>query len=92
MAGEGEGGGEVVSFVAEQFRRLNARLDETERRLNERFDRLEARMEHLERRQTASMHFEQSVLAHLTGINERLDNLRAELLGIDRRVVALEAR
>ncbi len=91
MTEEGDGS-EVVSFVAEQFKRLNARLDKLEERFDERFRRLEERMDHLERRQTASMHFEQSVLAHLTGINERLDNLRGELLGIDRRVKVLEAR
>ena len=57
-----------------------------------RLDRLEERMERLERRQTASMHFEQSVLVHLTGINESIDNLRAEIVGTDRRIKALEAR
>ena len=91
MAGENEGG-EVVNFMAEQFKRLNARLDKFEERVDERFKRLEERMDHLERRQTASMHFEQSVLAHLTGINERIDSLRAELMGFDRRLKVVEVR
>ena len=89
MGDENEG---VVSFMGEQFRRLNARLDTFEERVDERFARLEERMDHLERRQTASMHFEQSVLANLIGINERLDGLRAELLGFDRRLKVVEAR
>ncbi|MBV8973388.1 MAG: hypothetical protein JO290_13975, partial [Sphingomonadaceae bacterium] len=83
---EQDGGAEVVSFMAEQFKRLNERFDRLEARFDDRFKRLEERMDHLERRQTASMHFEQAVLAHLTGINERIDNLRGELLGFDRRL------
>lgn len=89
MAEDNDG---VINFMGEQFRRLNARFDQLEQRFDERFQRLEERMDHLERRQTASMHFEQSVLANLIGINERLDNFRAELLGFDRRLRALEAR
>ena len=89
MAEEGEG---VVNFMGEQFRRLNVRFDQLEERFDDRFNRLETRMDHLERRQTASMHFEQSVLAHLTGINESIDNLRADMIGMDRRIKVLEAR
>lgn len=57
-----------------------------------RLDKLEARMANLEKRQTASTHFEQSVLAHLASIHDSIDNLRGEMTGIDRRVTALERR
>ena len=67
---------------------LGQRMDNLEAR----FEAVEERMAHLERRQTASMHFEQAVLAHLTGINESIDKLRTDLLGMDRRLKVVEAR
>ena len=76
------------SLLFEILKKIQADVGEIKTRL----DRLEERMERLERRQTASMHFEQSVLVHLTGINESIDNLRAEIVGTDRRIKALEAR
>ena len=76
------------SLILEVLKRIQADIGSIKMRL----DKLEARMETLERRQTAAMHFEQSVLAHLTGINESIDNLRADFIGVDRRVAALEKR
>ncbi len=60
---------------------------------------MNGRMDKLERRQTAAMHFEQSVLAHLTGIHESLDEvksdiraIRDEMKDVHRRLELVEAR
>lgn len=91
MAGE-EDGGAVVSFVAEQFRRLNARLDKLEARVDERFDRLEDRVGQVERRLTASTHLEQGLVAHMASLHESMDNFRATSVAFDKRLASLEAR
>ena len=78
----------VISMIGEQFRRLNLRFD----KLDEKMEKLEQRLGNVERRLTASTHFEQSVLAHLASVHESIDNLRADLVGIDRRVGTMEGR
>ncbi|HEX8418614.1 MAG TPA: hypothetical protein VF638_01220 [Sphingomonas sp.] len=78
----------TLSFVTEQFRRLNVRFDKFE----ERMDKIELRLGNVERRLTALTHFEQSVLAHLASVHNSIDNLRADLTGMDKRVIGLEAR
>jgi hypothetical protein len=60
--------------------------------LGEWMDKIEERMANLEKRQTASFHFEQSVLSHLTSIHESQDLHRAEMVAMDRRVAGLEKR
>ena len=77
----------TLSFVTEQFRRLNARFDMVEGRM----DKIELRLANVERRLTASTHYEQSVLAHLASAPESI-GLRADLTGMDKRVVGLERR
>lgn len=77
----------TLSFVTEQFRRLNVRFDTFE----ERMDKMELRLSNVERRLTASTHFEQSVLAHLASVHDSIDNLRADLMGMNTRIVAMEA-
>ncbi len=91
MSEQGEGG-EVVSFIAEQFRRLNARFDSFERRMEERFDRLEDRVAQVERRLTASTHLEQGLVAHMASLHESMDNFRATSVAFDKRLAAIEAR
>ncbi len=49
---------------------------------NSRMDKIETHLTNLERRQTASTHFEQSVLAHLAGIHESLDELRSDMRAV----------
>jgi septal ring factor EnvC (AmiA/AmiB activator) len=78
---------EENQFMIEMLRGIQSGVAET----NQRLDRLDERMAQLERRQTASTHFEQSVLAHLASIHESVDNLRAEMKGIERRVAKVEA-
>jgi hypothetical protein len=78
----------TLSFVTEQFQRLNVRFDKFE----ERMDKIELRLGNVERRLTASTHFEQSVLAHLASVHNSIDNPRADLTGMDKRVIGLEAR
>ena len=82
MSVEGE------KFIAEMLRGIQSSIVD----LGNRMSGVEQRMTNLERRQTASTHFEQSVLAHLAGIHESIDNLRADLTGMDRRVRAVEGR
>jgi len=91
MAEPGEGG-EVVSFMAEQFRRLNTRLDALEMRMDERFDRLEDRVAQVERRLTASTHLEQGLVAHMASLHESMDNYRATTVAFDKRLAAVEVR
>ncbi len=87
MAGEGENG-EVVSFIAEQFKRLHARFDI----LDQRLDRIEERVAQVERRLTASTHLEQGLVAHMASLHESMDNFRATTVSFDKRLAALEAR
>ena len=49
---------------------------------NQRMDKIETHLTNLERRQTATTHFEQSVLAHLAGIHESLDELRSDMRAV----------
>ncbi len=85
-------GGEVVSFIAEQFRRLNGRFDTLQERMDERFDRLEDRVGQVERRLTASTHLEQGLVAHMASLHESMDNFRATTVAFDKRLASLEAR
>ena len=83
---EQQGGGEVLSFLAEQFRRVHERFDSLERR----FDRLEDRVAQVERRLTASTHLEQGLVAHMASLHESMDNFRATTVAFDKRLTALE--
>ena len=49
---------------------------------NQRMDRFEQHLTNLKRRQTASTHFEKSVLANLTAIDETPDELRADMRAV----------
>lgn len=67
--------------------------------IHQRMDKFEQHLTNLERRQTAATHFEKSVLAHLTGIHESLDELRSdmravrsEMRDVHNRIERLEAR
>ena len=94
MAEEG-GAGEVVSFIAEQFKRLNMRLDKIEthlERLDDRMNRLEDRMSQVERRLSASSHLEQGIVANLASLHESMDSFRATSVAFDPRLAVLEAR
>ena len=79
------------SLVFEILKKLQADMAQGFARMDARFLHLEERMNDLEKRQTASMHFEQSVLAHLSSIHTSMDEMRGQLTGFDRRVTALEA-
>ena len=80
-------------FMMELLKTIQANIAELGRRM----DRLDAgmtsmedRLERIEERQTAAQHFHQQVLVHLTSIDERIDNFSAELVGLNRRLTALE--
>ena len=89
MAGEGkELSGEVVNFMAEQFKRLHVRFDA----IDERLGRLEDRVAQVERRLTASTHLEQGLVAHMASLHESMDSFRATSVSFDKRLAALEAR
>lgn len=49
---------------------------------NQRMDKFEQHFGNFKRRQTAAMHFEQSVIAHLAGIHEGMDELRAVMRAV----------
>ena len=82
-------------FIMELLKSIQANVAELGRRmdrLDARMTSMEDRLERIEKRQTAAQHFHQQVLVHLTSIDERIDNFSAELVGLTRRVAALEAR
>jgi chromosome segregation ATPase len=79
--------GEVVSFMAEQFKRLHTRFDT----VDERMVRLEERVGQVERRLTASTHLEQGLVAHMASLHESMDNFRATVVDLDRRLAKLES-
>ena len=83
------------SFLAEMLRGVQSSVSETNRRM----DKLETYMSGLERRQTASTHFEQSVLAHLASIHSSIDDfksdmraVRGEMRDVHDRLERVEAR
>jgi len=82
----------VVNFMGEQFRRLSARFDSLEQRIDTFESRMEDRLANIERRLSSQNQIEQSLIGHLASIHSSIDNLRADFIGIDRRVKALEAR
>jgi prefoldin subunit 5 len=65
-------------LLFEVLKKLQANVAGT----NERMDKFEQHLTNLERRQTASVHFEKSVLAHLTSIHETLDELRSDMRAV----------
>ena len=82
----------TVSFMAEQFRRLNARFDTLAERIDTMEGRIEDRLANIERRLSSQNHTEQAIVGHLASIHSSIDNLRADIVGTERRVKALEAR
>lgn len=83
------------AFLVEMLRGIQSSVAETNRRM----DKLETHMAGLERRQTASTHFEQSVLAHLASIRSSIDDLksdmravRGEMRDVHDRIERVEAR
>ncbi len=76
----------VINLTYELLKKMQL----TVARIEERMAAIDQRMEHLERRQTASTHFEQSVLAHLAAIHESGDNAVAESRATKRTVEQLQ--
>ncbi len=89
MADENDG---VVNLMGEQFRRLNARFDTVEQRLDTFQGKMEDRLANIERRLSSQNQIEQSLIGHLASIHSSIDNLRADFVGTERRVKALELR
>ena len=88
MAEDNDG---VVNFMGEQFRRLNARFDTMEQRIDTFEGKMEDRLANIERRLSSQNQIEQSLIGHLASIHSSIDNLRADFVGVERRVKALEA-
>ena len=82
----------TVSFMAEQFRRLNARFDTLAERIDTMEGRIEDRLANIERRLSSQTQIEQSLIGHLASIHSSIDNLRADFVGVERRVKVLEVR
>ena len=86
---------EVLKRLQSDVTQLGSRMEKIEGRLDRlegRLTRIEDRMQHLESRMSAVAHVSQSVLVEITGINKRIENFSAEMLQVDRRLSALEAR
>lgn len=81
-------------LLYEILKKIQADVAEVKERIGRieyRLDKVEERMANLEKRQNASTHFEQAVLAHLASVHDSIDSLRGEMIAMDRRVAALEA-
>jgi tetrahydromethanopterin S-methyltransferase subunit G len=72
--------GEILNFIGEQFRRLNARLDNIENDLGDVKLRVSATEEHLA-----------SLMMSMAGVNSRLDKVEARLNRIERRLELTDA-
>jgi uncharacterized coiled-coil protein SlyX len=81
----------VVNFMGEQFRRLNARFDALEQRIDTFEGKMEDRLANIERRLSSQNQIEQALIGHLASIHSSIDNLRADFVGVERRVKTLEA-
>ena len=69
---------ETDKFMVEMLRSIQSAVAETNRRL----EKMESNISGVERRQTASHHFEQSVLAHLASIHSSMDDLKADMRAV----------
>ena len=86
---------EVLKRLQSDVGQLGARLDKIEARLDRIEDRLtkvEDWMGQIERRITASTRLEHGVVGNLASLHESMDNYKAGMLAVDRRLAALEAR
>ena len=81
----------VVNFMGEQFRRLNAGFYAQEQRIGTHGSRMEDRLANIERLLSSQNQIGQALIGHLASIHSSIDNPRADFVGVDRRVKALEA-
>lgn len=65
-------------FIVEMLRGIQTAVTQT----NQGLDKVESHMGNLERRQTASTHFEQSVLAHLAALHESMDEFKSDMRAV----------
>jgi len=82
----------VQTMTFELLKRVQASIAELGQQLGGRIDSVEHRLIALERFQSASLHGQQSIMAHLAGIHEGVDDLKAHYRRLDQRMDALEAR
>jgi archaellum component FlaC len=73
--------GEILNFIGEQFRRLNARLDKKDAEDLEKAMRLSAIDDHLA-----------AMMMSISGINNRLDRVEERVGRIERRLELTEPR
>ncbi len=72
---------EILNFVGEQFRRLNAR-----------FDNLEADVQKVKMRVMALDEHMTGIFIALSGVNTRLDRMDDRLKGVERRLDLTDVR
>ena len=85
---------EVLKRLQSDVTQLGVRLDKIEARLDrveDRITKIEDWMGQIERRITASTRLEHGVVGNLASLHESMDNYKAGMLAMDRRVTALEA-
>ena len=86
---------EVLKRLQSDIGQINGRLDQIEARLSRIEDRLtkvEDWMGRIERRLTASTRLKHGVVGNHASLHESMDNYKAGMLAVDRRLAALEAR
>ena len=66
------------SFMIDMLRGIQSAVAQT----NQRLDKIESHMGNLERRQSASMHFEKSIHAHFAALHESMDDLKSDMRAI----------
>ena len=79
-------------FMIGLLRNIQGDIGEVKSGLERLEGRMEDRLANIERRLSAQNHNEQAIVGHLASIHSSIDNLRADLVGMERRVKALEIR
>ena len=80
------------SFLAEMLRGIQTSIADLDKRMVSGLMSVDHRLVALERFQSASLHGQQSIMAHLAGIHEGVDDLKAHYRRLDQRMDAVEAR
>lgn len=86
---------EVLKRLQSDVGQLHARMEKIEvrlERIEDRLTKIEDGMGQIERRLTASTRLEHGVVGNLASLHESMDNYKAGMLAVDRRLTALEAR
>ncbi len=78
-------------FMGEMLRGVQTSIADLDKRMQAGFADLDRRMIELERFQSAVLHSHQGIIAHLAGIHESVNDMKAHYRRLDQRMDAVEA-